>query len=180
MGVRISNRNSRLESRTQQIPVELTNETFESQELFRRAEACIVRRNFEKSEGLLAEALKISPDNPFYLSYYGLCIGMRGDYAEAEQLCRRAAKLNPASPIILVNLGRILLEQGLRQEARDLFSRAYAIDNTSSAAALELSGMGVRRRPVIPFLARSNPLNFVLGKIRHHLLGYRPLGRKKL
>jgi tetratricopeptide (TPR) repeat protein len=180
MGVRISINHSWLESRTEQVPVDLHNETFESQELFRRAEACILRRNFEKSEGLLAEALKISPDNPFYISYYGLCIGMRGDHAGAERLCRRAAKLNPVSPIILVNLGRILLEQGFRKEARDFFSRAYAIDNTNSAAALELSGMGVRRQPVIPFLSRDNPLNCFLGKLRHRLLGYRLPGLKKL
>ncbi|MDD4857423.1 MAG: tetratricopeptide repeat protein [Candidatus Krumholzibacteria bacterium] len=180
MGVRISINHNWLEARAEQITVDLQNETFESQELFRRAEACILRRNFEKAETLLADALKISSENPFYLSYYGLCIGMRGDLGGAERLCSKAVKLNPTSPIILVNLGRILLEEGLRKEARDLFSRAYTIDNTNSAAALELSGMGVRRRPVIPFLARSNPLNFLLGRIRHRLLGLRPPGLKKL
>ncbi|HVO76915.1 MAG TPA: tetratricopeptide repeat protein [Candidatus Bathyarchaeia archaeon] len=157
----------------------MRNETFESQDLFRRAEACIVRRNYEKASVLLADAVKISSENPTYTSYYGLCIGMLGDLAEAEKLCRKAAKLNPANPIILVNLGRILLEEGMRKEARTCFSRAYELDNTSSAAALELSGMGVRRQPVIPFLARTNPLNCFLGKLRHRLLGYRGIGLKK-
>ena len=179
MGVRISNNYKQLGVQTERLPVDLQNETFESQELFRRAEACIVRGNFDKAEELLAETLKISPDNPTYLSYYGLCIGMLGDLGEAEKYCLRAAKLSPVNPIILVNLGRILLEQGYRKEARDQFSRAYAIDNTNSAAALELSGMGVRRQPPLPFLARTNPLNIMLGKVRHRLLGYRKPGRKK-
>jgi Flp pilus assembly protein TadD len=180
MGVRISNRYNALPHRAESSPVDLGIETFESQELFRRAEACIVRGNFDKSAELLAEALKISPDNPFYLSYYGLSVGMLGELGDAEKLCRKAASMNPVSPIILVNLGRILLEEGSRKEARDLFSRAYEVDNTNSAAALELSGMGVRRQPVIPFLARANPINFLLGKIRHRLLGYKRLGWKKL
>jgi hypothetical protein len=35
---------------------------------------------------------------------------------------------------------------------------------------LDLQGeIGLRRHPVLPFLARSNPLNLVLGRIRHVL-----------
>lgn len=180
MGIRIAQKANKLVNRNDYLPPDLQNETFESQELFRRAEACILRRNFDKAEMLLGEALKISPDNPIYLSYFGLCVGMMGSLGEAEKLCRRGAKLSPATPIILVNLGRILLEEGSRKDARDLFSRAYEIDNTSSAAALELSGMGVRRQPVISYLSRNHPLNYFLGKLRHRVLGYRKLGWKKL
>ncbi len=179
MGVRISGRYRSMDTHDQYLPEDLKNETFESQELFRRAEISIQRRNFDKAKELLGEALKISPENPFYLSYYGLSAGMAGDLTEGEELCRKAAKLLPVAPIILVNLGRIFLEQGLRKEARDQFSRAYRCDNTSSAAALELSGMGVRRPPVIGFLSRSNLLNKVLGKIRHVLFGFKRLGWKK-
>jgi Flp pilus assembly protein TadD len=179
MGIRISNVSNKLDHRREALPDDLKNETFESQELFRRAEACIVRGKFDKAEMLLAEALKISSENPLYLSYLGLCIGMRGDLGEAQKLCSKAAKLSPHSPIILVNLGRIMLEQGYRKEARDFFSRAYALDNTNSPAALELSGMGVRRQPVVRFLARSHPLNLMLGKMRHQILGYKKPGWKK-
>jgi Flp pilus assembly protein TadD len=180
MGVKISNKYKRIGSRREALPLDTRDETFESEDLFRRAEACIMRRNFDKAEALLADALKISPDNATYISYYGLCVGMCGDLSEAEQLCRKAAKLSPMDPIILVNLGRVLLEEGLRQEARALFSRAYEIDDTNAAAALELSGMGVRRQPVVPFLPRNNPVNFFLGKLRHRILGYKGLGWKKL
>jgi Flp pilus assembly protein TadD len=179
MGVRVSNRVQGMLRRERYLPSDLKNETFESQELFRRAEVNIQRRNFDKAKELLEEALKISPENPTYLSYQGLCIGMLGDLTEAQKLCQKAAKLSPVSPIILVNLGRILLAQGRRKEARDQFSRAYDIDNTSSAAALELSGMGVRRPPVIGFLPRNNPLNKHLGKMRHRVIGYKKLGWKK-
>jgi tetratricopeptide (TPR) repeat protein len=104
---------------------------------------------------------------------------MRGDLGEAQKFCSKAAKLSPQSPIILVNLGRVLLELGYRKEARDFFSRAYSLDNTSSPAALELSGMGVRRQPVLRFLSRSHPINQMFGKMRHRLLGYKKPGLRK-
>ena len=179
MGIRIASNSNKLENRKESLPDDLKNETFESQELFRRAEACIVRGKFDKAEEPLAEALRISSENPLYLSYFGLCLGMRGDLGEAQKMCSKAAKLSPHSPIILVNLGRVMLEQGNRKEARDFFSRAYSIDNTNSAAALELSGMGVRRQPVIHFLSRNHPLNIVLGRMRHRILGYKKPGLKK-
>jgi len=43
------------------------------------------------------------------------------------------------------------------------------VDNTSAPAALELSRMGVRKKPVISFLARNHPVNVYLGKLRHWL-----------
>jgi tetratricopeptide (TPR) repeat protein len=179
MGSRISNLSNKLDDRKEALPDDLKNETFESQELFRRAEACIVRGKFEKAEEFLVEALRISSENPLYLSYSGLCVGMRGDLGEAQKFCSKAAKLSPQSPIILVNLGRVLLELGYRKEARDFFSRAYSLDNTSSPAALELSGMGVRRQPVLRFLSRSHPINQMFGKMRHRLLGYKKPGLRK-
>jgi hypothetical protein len=52
---------------------------------------------------------------------------------------------------------------------RDYFTKAYRMDNTNAPAALELSRMGVRKKPVIPFLGRNHPLNKYLGKLRHRL-----------
>ncbi len=180
MGTRIPGTyNKGNDLRFQQSETKALCETFESQEYFHRAEICVQKRNFGKAEGLLAEALKIVPENALYLSYYGLCRGMLGEIREAERLCTKALKLAPTSPIVNVNLGRIRLAQGNRKEARDCFSRAYELDNTNSAAALELSGMGVRRPPVISFLPRNNPLNIFLGKIRHRILGYKKVGLKK-
>ncbi len=180
MGTKISNRYKNMEINESYSPPNASCETFESQDLFHRAELCIRRRNFEKAEALLIEALKISPENPAYISYYGLVVGMLGDLTEAEKLCRKAVKLYSYNPIIFVNLGRILLEQGNRKEAREMFSHAYEMDNTNSAAALELSGMGVRRPPVFSVLPRNNPLNVWCGKLRHRILGYKKLGWKKL
>jgi len=180
MGTKISNRYKNMETNDAYTPLNASCETFESQDLFHRAELCIRRRNYEKAEALLSEALKISPENPCYISYYGLVIGMLGDLAEAEKLCRKAVQLYAFNPIIFVNLGRILLERGNRKEAREMFSHAYGMDNRNAAAALELSGMGVRRPPVFSWLPRNSAPNVWFGKLRHRILGYKKLGWKRL
>jgi len=155
-------------------------DTFESRDLYRRAEIQINRGRFREASALLTNALKISPDNPIYVSHLGYCIGMLGDIEEGEKMCRRAAQLSPAIPIVLVNLGRILVETGRRQEARKLFTQAYRIDNTHSPAALELSRLGVRKQPVLPFLERSNIVNKYLGMLRHRLMGLLNSRNKKI
>jgi Flp pilus assembly protein TadD len=154
--------------------------TFESRELFRKAEDSIKRNNFEQAEALLQETLKIEPANPIYLSHLGLCIGILGDPAKGEEICRQAIRLNKDESILYVNLGRVLISQGNRQAAWENFERAYKLDNTSAPAALELSKLGVRRKPVLPFLSRDHALNIYFGKLRHKLLMSRKRGLKKL
>ena len=179
MGIRISKSyNEGTELLVAEETAAARGETFESQELFRRAQALVQKRNYGKAERLLVDALKIFPDNARYLSYYGLCVAMLGRRLEGEKLCTKAFKLDPSEPIICVNLGRIKLELGHRKEAHELFSRGYDLDNTQPAAALELSCMGVRRPPVVPFLPRSHRLNVFLGRLRHKILGLKPPGWK--
>ncbi len=155
-------------------------ETFESRESYRSAEASIKRGNYRRAASLLNDALKISPDNPIYLSMLGYCIGIQGNLVAAEKMCRKAVTQATMIPIVHVNLGRVLLEQGRRQEARGELMLAYQLDNTSAPAALELSRMGVRRKQAIPFLSRNHPLNCYLGKLRHWILRMKAEDLKKL
>jgi predicted Zn-dependent protease len=163
----------------EQVTTSTESDTFESREQYRAAEAAAKRGNYRRAAGLLNEALKISPDNPAYLSMLGYCIGMQGNLEAAAKMCRKAAKRAPADPAVNVNLGRVLLEMGMRKEAREALMRAYKLDNTNAPAALELSRMGVRRLPVIPFLGRNNPANRFLGKVRHWILQKKAQSLKK-
>jgi Flp pilus assembly protein TadD len=146
--------------------------TFESKELFNKAEASIRRGNFGRAAKFLRSALKIDPENPVYLSHLGLCIGLNGNKLEGEEICRKAVELSSRNPVLLVNLGRILVAQNRRREAWECFTRAYKMDNTNAPAALELSRMGVRKKPMLPFLSRNHPLNIKLGIWRHKLREY--------
>jgi len=156
-------------------------DTFESREFYVKAEANIRRNNYGDALKLLEQALKISPENPVYLSTMGMCESMMGDSAKGEQMCMLALQLagNERDPMLYVNFGRVLLERGERMKARDQFMKAYRIDNTNAPAALELSRMGVRKKPVLPFLGRNHPINVYLGKVRHQIKEKRAGGLKK-
>ncbi len=146
-------------------------DTFESREFYIKAEANIKRSNYADAVKFLEQALKISPENPVYLSTMGLCESMMGDPVKGEEKCMLALQLagRERDPMLYVNLGRVVLERGDRMKARDYFTKAYRMDNTNAPAALELSRMGVRKKPVVPFLGRNHPLNKYLGRLRHQL-----------
>ena len=156
-------------------------DTFESREFYIKAEANIRRNNHGEALKLLEQALKISPEHPVYLSTMGLCESMMGDPAKGEKMCRMALQVagRDRDPMLYVNLGRVLLERGDRMSARDNFMKAYRKDNTNAPAALELSRMGVRKKPPLPFLGRNHPVNKYLGKLRHQLREKRIEGLKK-
>ena len=156
-------------------------DTFESREFYIKAEANIRRNNYGEALRLLEQAIKISPEHPVYLSTMGLCESMMGDPEKGEKMCRMGLQLagRDRDPMLYVNLGRVLLERGDRMGARDNFMKAYRKDNTSAPAALELSRMGVRKKPVFPFFSRNNLLNIHLGKLRHRLREKRIKGLKR-
>ena len=141
--------------------------THESQALFNRAQEEIRRNRFREALHHLREALSIAPYNPHYLSLYGYCLAKeRKTYDTAVDLCQRALRLRPSDPDLLVNLGRVLRLGGDKVTAHGTFLRAWEKKKGHTGAATELSRMGVRRRPVIPFVPRSHWSNKYLGMVR--------------
>ncbi len=102
---------------------------------------------------------------PRYLSYYGLCLGIEGGrLQEGIRLCREATAFEFYNPDLYLNLGRVLLAAGRRREAYDALARGYSLQPGHAGVRRELEGMGRRRRPLLPFLGRTNPLNVLLGR----------------
>ena len=104
---------------------------------------------------------------PRYLSFYGLCLALeRGEVREALRYCREAVTLEGYNPDIRCNLGQVLLRAGRRKEAYRSFVRGLKSDSNHRASVVAIKTMGIRRRPVLTFLHRSNPINRLLGKLR--------------
>ena len=55
---------------------------------------------------------------------------------------------------------------GRRKEAYRNFRRGLDLERGHRGIRTALKKMGVRRRPVLSFLARSHPLNVLLGRMR--------------
>lgn len=100
-----------------------------------------------------------------YLSYLGLCLGMaRLRTQEAVQFCRRAVSLESYNPDFRFNLARVLLSVGRRRAAHEVLQQGLAIEPGHEGILRCMERMGFRRRPPIPFLARSNPINVFIGR----------------
>jgi tetratricopeptide (TPR) repeat protein len=101
-----------------------------------------------------------------YLSFYGLSLALSGGQPrEGADLCRQAMALEFFNADLCLNYGRALLANSRRKEAYSAFLKGLKVQKSHQAILQELGRMGWRRRPVLPFLARHNPLNVALGRM---------------
>ena len=102
------------------------------------------------------------------VSYYGLCLGLTGGRLdEAILRCREAVNTNGSQPEVYLNLGRVLLLAGRRRDAHQTLQWGLRLAPRHGEILRELRHMGVRKRPVLPFLSRRSPVNIFLGRHRH-------------
>jgi len=103
---------------------------------------------------------------PRYLSFYGLCLALeRNEIHEALRYCREAVTLESFNADMRHNLGQVLLRAGRRREAYRCLARGLTLDPGHSGIKSLIKKMGLRRRPMIPFLDRANPLNVLFGRL---------------
>lgn len=104
-----------------------------------------------------------------YLGYGRAAIG--DGYKEGLRLCRVAVKRDAFEPENYLNLARTCLLRERRRLAISALNRGLRV-SPRHPELLELRReLGLRRRPAIPFLSRSNPLNRELGKLRNRRAG---------
>ena len=102
------------------------------------------------------------------LSYYGYCLAkLRKKYREAIELCERAVNERPDDPAHWANLTEVCMMANRRVKAHNTIEEALKRFPRTKLLLDIRDWMGKRRAPVIPFLDRSNPMNMILGHIRH-------------
>lgn len=90
---------------------------------------------------------------------------------EGLRLCNHAVKLEFYQPDNLFNLARTQLLAGDRRGATESMRRGMAIDRDHAGLVALAEELGTRRKPVLQFLTRRNPLNVLLGRLRHAIKG---------
>ena len=101
-----------------------------------------------------------------YLSWYGLALALEGGRVrEGVEFCRQAVPLEFYNPELYLNLGRVLMVAGRKREAFDALRKGAALQASHPGIQRELAKLGKRRRPVVPFLSRSHPINVALGRL---------------
>ena len=109
------------------------------------------------------EKIVQSGGSPISHSYFAVCIAReRGQFNKAEALCREAIVQEPDSTIHYLNLGKVFLVQGRKNDAILIFREGLS-HGIEKRLVDELNKLGTRKKPVLPFLKRDNPLNKYLG-----------------
>lgn len=102
------------------------------------------------------------------LSYFGLCVALvRKEYKHGIELCRRAIDLEFYNADHYANLGRIYLVMGNRKKALETVESGLRLNMNHERLRAVRRMIGIRSKPSLPFLDRSNPINVSLGQARH-------------
>jgi len=96
-------------------------------------------------------------------SYLGMLTGTeRGLVKKGIGLCRAAIEEEPKNPVHYLNLSKLLYSVERKSEAVDLLVKARTIAPSQEVDTWIMS-VGLRNRPVFPFLTRQHPINKYAG-----------------
>lgn len=142
-------------------------------------EALVQLRGGHRKEAynILLEANITYPDHPYILSYYGwLQAVVDKKYQSGLAACSKAFVLFKTSdsetaekvyPVLYLNLGRTFLVAGKKKDAFENFQKGLKYNRSNAELKKEMKLLGMRKKPPLPFLSRSNPLNIIIGRLFH-------------
>jgi len=138
--------------------------------------------NLEAALRMLDNALTEHPFNALLLSYYGyLDTIVNKNYKRGMDLCKTAIEISKEElkeegsfkhegfhAVLYFHLGKTYLVGGVKQSAVRAFKQGLEADPENPYLLGEARRMGIRRKPVFPFLKRSNPINKYIGMLIHN------------
>ena len=137
------------------------------------------KKKYESALKLVTAALEQYPDEPILLSYYGYLEALvHKNYTHGISTCLKAREIvlekaisgrDFFNPVLYLNLGRVYLAAGNKEDAFEALRMGLIFGNENEDLLCELRELGMRKKPVVPFLQRSNPVNKYIGKVLHGL-----------
>jgi tetratricopeptide (TPR) repeat protein len=109
-----------------------------------------------------------TPKDASGLSFFGLVLALvRKEYKPAIDLCRRAIDLEFYNGDHYANLSRVYIAAGNRKKAIETAENGLKLVPEHDYLLAVRKTLGMRARPAVPFLDRTNPINVSLGQARH-------------
>jgi hypothetical protein len=119
-----------------------------------------------------AQAYRRAAGEARVLSWYGLTLLLVERNSNLGMaLCDQAIRLAGPTPELLLNQARAHLALGQRDRAVKVLQRGLAVEAGHPLLRAALEGLGRRHPPVLPLIGRNNPLNKLLGRLRHRWSG---------
>jgi predicted Zn-dependent protease len=120
----------------------------------------------------IRRALKAEPQNPFFLSYVGMLSAVAEKrYLAGEKLCREALEMKWNHPQLYLNLAEVYHQAGRDGEAMATLRRGFISAGRDVRIRRALEKIDARRPPMLSSLGRCHPLNRLLGRLRHRMIG---------
>ncbi|WP_183361985.1 tetratricopeptide repeat protein [Geomonas limicola] len=139
-------------------------------ELFRLGSEALEMKDYTTARRYLSAAVA-RERTPNHLSQYALALAAHTkEIDQSIALCQEAVKHDPKNPEHFLRLGVIYLVASRKKEAIRIFRLGLRVGKHPTISRW-LQVLGDRKKPVLPFLARSNPINKYLGKLRMSLTG---------
>ena len=109
-----------------------------------------------------------TPKDAAGLSFFGLVLALvRKEYKPAIDLCRRAIDLEFYNGDHYANLSRVYTAAGNRKKAIETAENGLKLVPDHDYLKEVRKSLGIRARPAVAFLDRTNPINVSLGQARH-------------
>lgn len=126
-------------------------------------------RNLSEAHAAFERAHRRDPRDPRAMSWYGVTLVLVERNSNlGVLLCDQSLRAVGADPELLLNQARVHLALNQRVRAVRAVTRGLELWPEDERLLAARDALGVRGAPIVPFLSRNNPLNRVLGRIRHH------------
>lgn len=131
------------------------------------------RGEFDQAWKVFSQLNAREPGNAIVLSYLGMLQSIKaGKVFEGLDICIMACKKDPQEALIYLNLSRCYLAAGDRYQAVRSIHRGLKLKSPHMGILVNFyKAMGMRRKPVLRFLHRDNPLNIALGRFTWKFAG---------
>ena len=159
------------------LKAERSAKTKTASDYLNEAKNLLKTKNNRAALRVLNEALEHHPDDPFILSYHGCLEAVANkNYTQGIDTCLMALESLKEGvqfgqevfyPVFYLNLGRAYLAAGKKEKALGAFHRGIQIDREDKDLIWEIRKLGTRRKPVVSFLGRANPINKYIGILLH-------------
>lgn len=140
-------------------------------ELIRSGDEAWERGDKAAAHEVYRAAQQLDGNDPQVLSRLGLTLVLvaRDEY-KGVAFCEEALRRGAVDADALWRLATVYETTFQKERAVRAVRQGLNIDRNHAGLVAMIERLGVRRPPVIPFLARSNPINKYLGILRHKYL----------
>jgi tetratricopeptide (TPR) repeat protein len=135
---------------------------------YEEGRAAFLARDLTAAHVAFERAHRRDPRDPRLMSWYGVTLVLVEKNSNlGVLLCDQALRLVGADPELLLNQARVHLALNQRERAVRAVLRGLELWPGDPRLVAAKDALGTRGAAVLPFLSRNNPLNRLLGRLRH-------------